>query len=793
MENKKNKDSLLVIFLRSRGIVWQQIDSFNRFLTTNLKKIICNSGRDFFSKKPAVLFSFLSSKIGSVTFENKDLNFSINPQTCRVRDITYSAPIFVNLCYYHNTKRACYSNFFLCKIPIMLKSKKCILYKKDELTLFHLKECALDPGGYFIIKGTEKVVLIQEQLSNNRITVEKDKNENICSVVVSYYREKRTVNTIVLKNKKLYFRSNSFIEDIPIFILIKAFGIDRDQEIVELIGIEFEDLLEWSLLETKMTGIVTLKQAVSYLSQRVIGNSLFFSKNPSANWNNPQMENNWENVILDFISKNILPHISGKILQKKKLLEKGIFIALMTRRVLMAFGRPSCLNDKDYYGNKRFELAGQLISVLFEDLFNRANGELKKQHDLVILRSKKIFFDPISSFRSDIISNGLEHSFLTGNWTLKKYKIEKNGVSQILSRLSFSSSLSMITKIASQCEKIRKTTGPRSLQSSQWGMLCPSDTPEGESCGLVKSLALLAHISTKEKSSLLISLCFDLGVDPELFPSYSALVSYKNASIVFLNGRYIGFHGDTPLLLYSLRKLRRIGMLNEYVSVFWETNVRNVIISTDSGRVCRPFTVIETGKKKIRKYYESLVQKGVLTWKDLLINGFLEFLDINEQNNALVAPDKKSVSLKTTHMEIGSEILFGISISLIPFPDHNQSPRNTYQCAMGKQAIGAIAFNQNLREDTILSVLNYPQKPLVKTKTLTISGNDRLPSGVNTCVCIMSYSGFDIEDAIIINKSSIERGFFRGNVNRRHKIFLKDIFKPNELHKTNYLELEKKK
>lgn len=153
----------------------------------------------------------------------------------------------------------------------MLKSKACLLYGKNEETLFSLKECPLDPGGYFIIKGTEKVIMIQEQLSNNRITVEKDKNGNLCSVVNSQLKEKRTTNTIVLKNKRVYFRTSIFIEDVPLFILLKAFCIDKDQDIVELIGIEFEDLLEWSLYETKMTGVVTFMQAITYLSQRVTG------------------------------------------------------------------------------------------------------------------------------------------------------------------------------------------------------------------------------------------------------------------------------------------------------------------------------------------------------------------------------------------------------------------------------------------------------------------------------------------------------------------------------------------
>mmetsp|Transcript_7920 Transcript_7920/g.18680 ORF Transcript_7920/g.18680 Transcript_7920/m.18680 type:complete len:1104 (-) Transcript_7920:38-3349(-) len=772
---KKLPNIKFFLFLKSKGLIWQQIESFNTFLKADLKKIIFNFKKIKFFGKSLVFFQFFSLKISSASNNKGSLCLSMCPQNCRTQDLTYSAQIFVNLNLYYGKKNFFRSDFFLCRIPIMLKSKACLLYGKNEETLFSLKECPLDPGGYFIIKGTEKVIMIQEQLSNNRITVEKDKNGNLCSVVNSQLKEKRTTNTIVLKNKRVYFRTSIFIEDVPLFILLKAFCIDKDQDIVELIGIEFEDLLEWSLYETKMTGVVTFMQAITYLSQRVTGDIINSPKKLSSYEKKIDFNLNWKKDFIIFLVKNILPHIHAKKVNQGLLIEKGVFLSLMVRRVLMAIESPNCLNDKDYYGNKRFELAGQLISLLFEDLFFKTNHELEKKYEWVLSKSNKGNFDLLSSLRSDIISNGLDHAFSTGNWTIKRYKIEKNGVSQVLSRLSFSSTLSMITKVTSQCEKIRKTTGPRSLQSSQWGMLCPSDTPEGESCGLVKNLAILAHISTKENFFFISNLCFDLGVDKGFSGDSRPHGTGENLSIVFLNGRYIGFHGDSPSFLFSLRKLRRMGMIGEYTSIFWETNSRTIFLATDSGRICRPFLVIEFGKTKIRKEYEILIEKGICSWKDLLRDGFLEFLDLNEQNNALIAWNEEVISLKTTHLELSPEIILGVSSGFIPFPDHNQSPRNTYQCAMGKQTIGALAFNQSLRDDTVLSLLSYPQKPLVKTKTLTISGSDRLPGGINTCVCIMSYSGYDIEDAIILNRSSLDRGFFRGSLIRRHKILLKDV------------------
>jgi DNA-directed RNA polymerase III subunit RPC2 len=158
-----------------------------------------------------------------------------------------------------------------------------------------------------------------------------------------------------------------------------------------------------------------------------------------------------------------------------------------------------------------------------------------------------------------------------------------------------------------------------------------------------------------------------------------------------------------------------------------------------------------------------------LTWRDLLEDGIVEFVDVNEENNCFVATWETNVVLgRTTHLEIAPLTILGVCAGLIPYPHHNQSPRNTYQCAMGKQAIGAIAYNQHKRTDTLLYLLTYPQRPLVQTRTLTLVGFERLPGGQNASLAVMSYSGYDIEDAIVLNKASLDRGFGRCSVIRKN-------------------------
>src|SRR5690606_38593387 len=219
---------------------------------------------------------------------------------------------------------------------------------------------------------------------------------------------------------------------------------------------------------------------------------------------------------------------------------KVIYITLMLRRMIDAMNDESALDDKDYYGNKRLELAGQLISLLFEDLFKSFNSMLKKIAEQTLSKQNRAQeFDIIKSFKTTMITNGLYTAISSGNWNLRRFKMERAGVTQVLSRLSFISALGMMTRITSQFEKTRKVSGPRSLQASQWGMLCPSDTPEGESCGLVKNLALLTHVTSDIDEEPIIRLAYDLGVEAyELLTGEE--LNTKTSFIVFLNGLILG-------------------------------------------------------------------------------------------------------------------------------------------------------------------------------------------------------------------------------------------------------------
>jgi len=452
---------------------------------------------------------------------------------------------------------------------------------------------------------------------------------------------------------------------------------------------------------------------------------------------------------------------------------KAVYTCHIVRRVLNAHLDPTLLDDKDYYGNKRLELAGHLLALLFEDLFKRFNAELARQADMVLSKANRAAaFDIVKTIRPDTIAQGFVHCIASGNWVLKRFKMERAGVSQVLNRLSYMSCVGMMTRVNSQFEKSQKVSGPRALQPSQWGVLCPADTPEGEACGLVKNLALLAHVTSDAEERPVLRACLDLGVEDVALLS-GAEVHAGQAFLVFLNGLLIGAHRRPREFVRRFRFLRRQGLVTEFVSVYLHAPQRAVYLAADGGRLCRPLLVVEGGRPLLTALHMEQLRAGLTSLGALLNDGVVEYVDVNEENNCYIALKEEELTPQHTHVEIDPLTLLGVVAGLVPYPHHNQSPRNTYQCAMGKQAMGTVALNQYARLDGLLYTLVYPQKPMVKTRTLDLVNFDQVPAGQNATVAVMSYSGYDIEDAVVLNKGSLDRGFGRCMVFRQYKTAVK--------------------
>jgi len=474
-------------------------------------------------------------------------------------------------------------------------------------------------------------------------------------------------------------------------------------------------------------------------------------------------------------------------------------------------------DDRDHYGKKRLDLAGPLLSYVFRGLYRK----LKKYLALKIKKelerkTTEVQFGKI--FDGEIITKGLRYALATGNWTddQKKFMQAKAGVSQVLNRLTYASTLSHLRRLNTPVGREGKLAKPRQLHNTTWGILCPAETPEGHACGLVKNLALMAYISYGKSARLsaLFEFVETSGTEnlDDISPS-----AVKDATKVFINGQWVGIHNDPDELYQNLQNLRRNDVADDYTeaSIIRDIKEKEIRVLMDAGRVSRPLFIVEkeNGKQmlKIRKTHIREVnernnpQMDVDTeeqetgWQFLIGQGLVEYVDTDEEECSMIAMNpsdlfhdrvqgeegEKSVSYCSsyTHCEIHPSMILGVCASLIPFPHHNQSPRNTYQSAMGKQAMGVYATNFVVRMDTTAHVLFYPQKPLCMTRALEYMKFRDLPAGQNAIVAIASYTGYNQEDSIIMNQSAIDRGLFRSMYYRSYKeeaITKKDEKSPEE-------------
>ncbi|KAL1363684.1 hypothetical protein AAHE18_03G165200 [Arachis hypogaea] len=765
IKSATDKFQLLPEFLKIRGLVKQHLDSYNYFIETEMQKILDANNIIRMTKFPHIYIRFLKIRVGKPSVSVDTAVENITPQTCRLTDQTYAAPINVDIEYvtsHDAADKRRKNNFCIGRMPIMLKSHSCVLHGKDEAELARLGECPLDPGGYFVIKGTEKVILIQEQLSKNRIILDTDKKGNINASVTASTDKIKTKTVIVMENEKMWVQLNVFPKKVPLMVVMKGMGMESDQEVIQMIGRDprYSLLLMPSIEECSKNGVYTQQQALEYLDSKA--KSSTYSNNPS------EKEGRAFRILTDVFLAHVPVH-------QNNFRAKCIYTAVMMRRMMDAILNKDAMDDKDYVGNKRLELSGQIISLLFEDLFKTMILEVRTHIDKLLEKADKAkHFDITNCLQGKpTITNGLERTLSTGNFDIKRFKMKRKGMTQVLQRLSFISALGQMTRVSPQFEKSRKVSGPRALQPSQWGMLCPCDTPEGEACGLVKNLALMTHVTTDEKEAPLISLCYSLGVEDMEQLSGEELHTPDSFLVIF-NGLILGKHRRPQHFATAMRKLRRAGKMGEFVSIYVnekQTCLQHcVYIASDGGRVCRPLVIADKGISRVKDDHMEELKDGMRTFDDFLRDGLIEYLDVNEENNALIALYEGDATPDTTHIEIEPFTILGVCAGLIPYPHHNQSPRNTYQCAMGKQAMGNIAYNQLCRMDTLLYLLVYPQRPLLTTKSIELVGYDKLGAGQNATVAVMSYSGYDIEDAIVMNKSSLDRGFGRCIVMKKYTV-----------------------
>lgn len=737
---------VLKAFLTEEGLVKQHLDSFNDFVQNYLQQIIDEIGGISIETSTRTYdIKFSTIEIGEPRVVEVDGTVrNIYPREARLRNMTYSAPLYLDIILNEEGKEILES-VNIGDLPIMVKSNLCLLSKHKPEDLILLGEDPEEVGGYFIVNGSERVIVSLEDLASNRVLIEIDNRGSkpvyrgkVFSTTVGF----RARIEMALKSKgEMTVSIPGVPVPIPFVILMRALGVETDREIAEMVSLEdeFQNELEYSFKEA--LNVSSIEDAILYIGNRVAFGQVkeFRIKRAEA-----------------IIDRNLLPHIGR---ENDDRIDKAIFLGEMARRIIeLKVGRRQ-EDDKDHLKNKRIKLAGPLLAELFRSAFWSLYRDMRYQFRRMSSRRKGVLIS--AAVRPGIITSRLQHALATGNWRRGRV-----GMTQLLDRTNTLSTLSHLRRLQSPLSRSQPNFEARDLHSTHWGRLCPSETPEGANCGLVKNLALMASVSIGTDPERVKRVLLQLGVHPAKLADKTLRVSGVK---VFVEGYLLGFTTNPEKLVNAVREMRRIGEISEEVNIAYYKDHSEVYVNCDEGRIRRPLIVVKEGKPRLRMRHIRNLQTGRWTWKDLIKEGIIELLDAEEEENAYIAIKQTELNENHTHLEICSYGILGATASIIPYAEHNQSPRNTYQAAMAKQAPGVYALNHKDRTDTRGHILHYPQKPLTKTKPIDVIGYNSRPSGQNFIVAVLSTNGYNIDDALIFNKSSIERGLGHSSFYRIYK------------------------
>jgi DNA-directed RNA polymerase II subunit RPB2 len=728
------------------------------------------------------------------------------PNEARLRNLSYSSHIFCDIevdYIIRDTeeivKNITYEKVNVGKIPIMLQSKLCPLNDVNFETKKQMGECPYDQGGYFVVEGQEKVIVSHERKAENKLYILESKegpikySAQIKSVPESDFKYARTtVVNLMSKDDTIMIKLPCLTKPVPLFVMFRALGIESDKQILKYILYNLNDdksRLFFELLSPSIHNsgpIYTQEMAITYLSTYTIGGTI--------------------SHILDIISTDLFPHIGDNYNNKAYYLG---YVVNKLLNVSVGIDQPT---DRDNFIYKRVDLSGFLLAALFREnyrqfqrdtgiaidteyRFNTAEYQDDNFSNIInVSNIKKIF-------RGEVIENAFLKSFKIGTI------LNKVGLIQALNRLNNLNAISHLRRLntptqsstgAAQAVQVSQ----RKLHSTQFGIICPTHSPDGGNIGIKKHFTLTTHITFGCSSKPIEKCIRKFGV---LFLDEIGPEDMFNMTKIFINGSLIGVYYNNPKNLYNyLKLLRRNSIINVFTSISWNIRDMEIIISTDGGRCCRPlFTVNNSfsdsqnqlllkdsdiedvksrkigwmelcgGKKHNFKNIEDLQfnceynneYEETHSAEELIANqGCIEFVDTEEASHNLIAMLQKDLNIKLnkySFCEIHPCLMFGAIGSTIPFTNKNQLPRNVYGAGQSKQAVSTYISNFKNRFDTSAHLLYYPEKPLIRPRMSKYVFSDKLPTGMNAIVAIASHTGYNQEDSIIFNRSSLERGLFR--------------------------------
>uniref|UniRef100_A0A6C0CXS1 DNA-directed RNA polymerase n=1 Tax=viral metagenome TaxID=1070528 RepID=A0A6C0CXS1_9ZZZZ len=766
--------NLIDKYFKTNNIICHQLNSYDDLIDNIIPNIL--------DQHFPIVIEFDKKEIKKIEISYKNIKYKdtncienngsvsiMTPTMARLRNYSYMLIIELdlivtvtsvseNVLINHNS--TILKNILFGKVPLMVNSTRCITNK-------HCKkedECKYDYGGYFIINGNEKVLISQEKIASNIIQIFDNNKSNSKYKYISEIRSNdeylfnipkvisiKITNKTNIYNNKIKILIPGLKQEIPIIVLFRALGFTNDREIIQLIVDNNSDNLDKVMTKILLPSFEDAKNIYSEYDSFA-----YISKYLQNTYNNIANDSKIK-YIKNIIIGGYMPHIKG-------IKKKGLFTGLMINRLLKCFLKLEKIDDRDSFLNKRIETPGVLIGNLIYQSTAKIIKDMKqliiKEVDSNILSINKKYEDIINStninkfLKNNYIENVLKSSMATGNWGIKNNS-QKQGVSQVINRLSYLSTISHLRRVSTSGDVTGKLIPPRKLHQTSFGYICPSETPEGQAVGLVKNLSMTCEITNYCSSDVIREYIKDIIIkleDIDIY-TYNKQINTK----IIINGDWVGFSENIKYFNDFVHKLRNDNKIHPHIS-FRYNNMSNIYyIYSDRGRCIRP--LIKNNVKLVNNN----------DWIDYIYNNSVEYIDINEMNNCLVSTNLSSMNQDNTHSEIDASLILGCLASCIPFAHHNQSPRNTYQSAMGKQAIGINISNNSIRYDTFSHTLYYPQVPIVHTLMSKQLHLNELPNGINAIIAIATYTGYNQEDSVIINKGAIDRGLFSSTFYRCYK------------------------
>src|SRR6476660_8447868 len=730
--------------LQKEGVARQHLNSYGEFIERGLQSIIDEVG-EIEIETAEYPYRIRLGKIKLQQPRIMELDGSVThvaPVEARLRNLTYGSPIMLECSIVEDGKILESRFIHIGDMPVMVKSNACILHNLPESKLVELGEDPRDPGGYFVINGSERVIVGLEDLSYNKIIVDiEEATGNLvykAKVYSSIVGHRAKLELIMRPDGSIVAKIPGSPVDIPLVTLVRALGLESDKDIANGVSLNetIQDELEPSF--EKAGDIVTSRDAIIYISKRIAPGML------------EEFQIKRAETLLDW---GLLPHL-GKNPDNRH--EKALFLGEAASKLIELKLLWIDQDDKDHYGNKVIKFGGQMLADLFRTAFRNLIRDMKYQ--LERYGQKRGINAVAAAVRPGIISDKLNNAIATGNWGRGRV-----GVTQLLDRTNYMSTISHLRRIQSPLSRSQPNFEARDLHSTHFGRICPAETPEGSNCGLVKNLALSAVISVSVSAAELVEKLFELGVH---HVDEATDIIKRSGTRVFVDGRLIGYSEDGSYLTNTLRTMRRSGKIHPHIGIFLssprnESATKRLHISCNAGRVMRPLGIVKEGKPILSVEVGEKIHKKFLSWNDLLYMGMIELIDANEEENCFISLDIPSLQSEHTHVEIFPSSILGVGASIIPYPEHNQSPRNTYESAMAKQSLGFSTPLMNASTYVRQHFMLYPQIPVVTTKAINLLGLEERPTGQNCIVTVLPFEGYNIEDAVVFNKSSVDRGLGR--------------------------------